>query len=103
MLSHIKAEVIERLWKQGYDISGEAVKAGNQNRYIAILLSYESLYPRDQALRPESLARTRLNSVDGQRGSAVPTAFSNLGTSPTKISSDIFTILGESSRSFHKS
>ncbi len=55
MLSHIKAEVIERLRKQGYDISCEAVKAGNQNRYIAILLSYESLYPRDQALRPELL------------------------------------------------
>jgi hypothetical protein len=55
MLSHIKAEVLERLRDQGYEISGEAVKAGNQNRYIAILLSYESLYPRDQALRPELL------------------------------------------------
>lgn len=55
MLSHIKAEVLERLRNQGYEISGEAVKAGNQNRYISILLSYESLYPRDQALRPELL------------------------------------------------
>ncbi len=54
-LSRVKAEVLERLRKQGYDIPPEAIKAGNQNRYIAILLSYESLYPPDQALRPELL------------------------------------------------
>jgi len=55
MLSHIEAEVLERLRKQGYDIPDEAVKAGSQNRYTAILLAYESLYPPDQALRPELL------------------------------------------------
>jgi Nucleotidyl transferase AbiEii toxin, Type IV TA system len=55
MLSHVKAEVLERLRKQGYDIPDETARAGNQNRYIAILLSYESLYPPDQALRPELL------------------------------------------------
>ena len=55
LLSHVKAEVLDRLRQQGYDIPDEIVKAGNENRYIAILLSYESLYPPDQALRPELL------------------------------------------------
>jgi hypothetical protein len=55
LLSRVRAEVLDRLRKQGYDIPEEAVKAGNQNRYIAILLSYESLYPLDQSLRPELL------------------------------------------------
>ncbi|EQD76536.1 protein containing DUF1814 [mine drainage metagenome] len=55
LLSHVKTEVLDRLRQQGYDIPDETVKAGNENRYIAILLSYESLYPPDQALRPELL------------------------------------------------
>jgi len=55
LLSRVKAEVLDRLRKQGFDISDETVKAGNENRYIAIMLSYESLYPPDQALRPELL------------------------------------------------
>ena len=55
LLSHVKAEVLDRLRQQGYDIPDQTVKAGNENRYIAILLSYESLYPPDQALRPELL------------------------------------------------
>ena len=38
---------------QNYDIPCEAVTAGNQNRYVAIQLSYQSLYPPDQSLRPE--------------------------------------------------
>ena len=53
LLSQAKAEVIDRLRAQGYDVPEESVKAGNENRYIAIQLSYESLYPLDQALRPE--------------------------------------------------
>jgi hypothetical protein len=55
LLSHVKAAIVERLRKLGYDVPDGAVKAGNQNRYIAILLTYESLYPPDQALRPELL------------------------------------------------
>ena len=55
LLSQVKSEVLDRLRSQGFDISDEAVKAGNENRYVAILLSYESLYPPDQALRPELL------------------------------------------------
>ena len=55
LLSSVKVEVLDRLRKQGYDITDEAVKAGNENRYVAFLLSYESLYPPDQALRPELL------------------------------------------------
>ena len=55
LLSHVKAEVLDRLHQQEYDIPDQTVKAGNENRYIAILLSYESLYPPDQALRPELL------------------------------------------------
>jgi hypothetical protein len=55
LMSRVKAEVLDRLRQQGYDIPEETVKAGNENRYIAILLSYESLYPPDQALRPELL------------------------------------------------
>jgi hypothetical protein len=53
--SHVKAEALDRLRQQGYDIPDETVTAGNENRYIAILLSSESLYPPDQALRPELL------------------------------------------------
>ena len=55
LLSSVKTEVLDRLRKQGYDIADEYVKAGNENRYVAIQLSYESLYPPDQALRPELL------------------------------------------------
>lgn len=55
LLSRVKTEVLDRLRQQGYDIADEAVKAGNENRYVAIQLSYESLYPPDQALRPELL------------------------------------------------
>jgi len=69
MLSHIKAEVLERLRKQGYDIPNEAVKAGDPNSYIAILLSYESLYPPDQALRPELLIEIKCTFLDPRAGS----------------------------------
>ena len=55
LLSRVKADVVNRLRERGYDIPEEAVKAGNENRYIAIVLAYESLYPADQALRPELL------------------------------------------------
>jgi Nucleotidyl transferase AbiEii toxin, Type IV TA system len=55
LLSRVKTEVLDRLRRQGYEIAEAAVKAGNQNRYVAILLTYESLYPLDQALRPELL------------------------------------------------
>ncbi|MHB8816150.1 MAG: nucleotidyl transferase AbiEii/AbiGii toxin family protein [Steroidobacteraceae bacterium] len=55
LLSHAKAEVLGRLREQGYEIRAECVKAGNENRYIAVQLNYESLYPLDQALRPELL------------------------------------------------
>jgi hypothetical protein len=55
LLSCVKAEVIDRLRKQGFDIPDAAIKAGNENRYIAIPLLYQSLYPVDQALRPELL------------------------------------------------
>ena len=55
LLSHVKAEVLDRLRGQGYDVPADSVKAGNENRYIAIQLRYISLYPLDQALRPELL------------------------------------------------
>jgi hypothetical protein len=55
LLSHVKTDVLDRLRKQGYEVSDEAIKAGNENRYVAIVLSYASLYPADQALRPELL------------------------------------------------
>jgi hypothetical protein len=55
LLSRVKADVVNRLRERGYDIPEEAVKVGNENRYIAIVLAYESLYPADQALRPELL------------------------------------------------
>lgn len=54
-LSHVKAEVLERLRQQGFAIADNAIKAGNQNRYIAIPVRYESRYPLDEALRPELL------------------------------------------------
>jgi hypothetical protein len=43
------------LREQGYDVPADSVKAGNENRYIAIQLRYESLYALDQALWPELL------------------------------------------------
>jgi hypothetical protein len=55
LLSHAKAEVLNGLREQGYDVPADSVKAGNENRYIAIPLKYASLYPLDQALRPELL------------------------------------------------
>lgn len=55
LLSHAKAEVLNRLREQGYEIPPESIKAGNENRYIAVPLTYESLYPLDQALRPQLL------------------------------------------------
>ncbi len=55
LLSHAKAEVLDSLREQGYDVPADSVKAGNENRYIAIPLKYASLYPLDQALRPELL------------------------------------------------
>jgi hypothetical protein len=55
ILSQVKTEVIDRLRAQGYDVPEKSVKAGNENRYIAIRLRYDSLYPLDQALRPELL------------------------------------------------
>ncbi len=62
LLRHVKAEVLARLRQQGYDIPDKTVKAGNENRYIAILLSYQSLYPPDQALRPELLIEINVRS-----------------------------------------
>lgn len=55
LLSHAKAEVLSRLREQGYETPPESVRAGNENRYVAMQLKYESLYPPDQALRPELL------------------------------------------------
>lgn len=55
LLSHAKAQVLDRLQDRGYDVEADSIRAGNENRYIAIQLRYESLYPLDQALRPELL------------------------------------------------
>ncbi len=55
LLSRVKTEVLERLRRQGFEIADAAVKAGNGNRYVAMPLIYESLYPLDQSLRPELL------------------------------------------------
>lgn len=55
LLSHAKAQVLDRLRGKGYDVPPGSVRAGNENRYIAIQLRYESIYPLDQALRPELL------------------------------------------------
>ncbi len=55
LLSRVKTEILERLRRQGFEIDDAAVKAGNGNRYVAMPLTYESLYPLDQSLRPELL------------------------------------------------
>ncbi len=55
LLSRVKAQITDRLSQQGYEITDAVINAGNQNRYVAIKLLYESLYPLDQSLRPELL------------------------------------------------
>lgn len=54
-LRHVKAEVLRRLRKLGFRVSDEAVNAANQNRYMAIPVQYESVYPTDYVLRSELL------------------------------------------------
>lgn len=60
--SRVKAEVLQRLRGQGFEVAADAVRAGNGNRYMAIPVRYASRFPRDEALRPELLVEISARS-----------------------------------------
>lgn len=51
-LSGFKVAVLQRLREAGFPIGPEQVKARDENRFFAVDIEYESVFPRKEALRP---------------------------------------------------